>query len=88
MTAVTVRSEVVDLRVPVEVEQLLDEACRNAKHAYKAGRPGWGEYLLAKAALQVARLTNCQATVEQLGDLVYVKAGLAPVRIEGGASHV
>lgn len=69
--------------VDVVTEQLLEDAVTNAVQAYKAGRPGWAEYLLAKAALKVARLTDCAASIEQLGDLVYIEAGSAPVLVDG-----
>lgn len=85
MIAVTVDLAVHE-PVPAGVETILEPALRDARDAYREGRPGWGEYLIARAALSVARVTECQASVEQLGDLVYLEAGKAPQPVAGGAA--
>lgn len=57
------------------ISQLCDQYVRAARNAYAAGRPGYGEFLLARLGLKLARLIGEAVSVELLEDLVFVQVG-------------
>lgn len=55
------------------VENIAENACREAIGFFRAGRPGRAEYALVRASLRIARIVDDHASVATLTELKLVE---------------
>ena len=64
------------------VTQLCNDYVGRAAAAYRAGRYGYGRFLLARLELKIARLDGDRDKVEALSDLRFVQVGVDGSTVE------